>query len=581
MNHSGKRIYEFGPFRLDVTAQLLMRGEELVPLTPKVLRMLQVLIERRGELVEREELMKAVWPDSCVEIGNLSSNIFMLRKALGDDRNGHCYIATVSRRGYRFVAQVQELGAARADAADAAVKSIAVLPFRPLGAAGDDEYLGLGIADALITRLSNLRQIVVRPTSAVLRYSGLEPDPVSAGRELGVETVVEGSIQRADERIRVTVQLVSVTDGAPLWAEKFDEKFTDIFAVEDVISARVAEALTLRLLDEEKRMLSRHRTENTEAYQLYLQGHYYWNKRTEEGLQRGIEYFAQAVEKDPGYALAFVGLADSYTLMGCVHGSLAPREAVPKAKTAALRALRLDDTLTEAHASLGLMRVLYDWDWMEAEREFRRALELSPSHVTARHWYGLYLAWMGRLDEALAELGRAQRLDPLSPIISANVAWAYYSGRQHDRAIEQCRRTIEMDATFHRTHIYLGWAYTQTGDYDAAIAELQRARELSGSGPEATGLGYAYAVAGRTSEAHALIAELQERARRRYISPYAVALVYAGLGEVDQAFEWLDRAYEDRTHWLVMLRVEPRLDSLRADPRFAALLCRIGLEDGA
>ena len=576
MTHPENRYYEFGQFRMDLQSRVLLHSADIVPLTPKAFDTLLALVERRGELVGRKELIKAVWPDSFVVEGNLNSNIFMLRKALGaGERDGESYIATVPRRGYRFAANVREVSEAKSSSNGAASRSLAVLPFKLFGVETSEAWLGLGLANALITRLSSMRSLIVRPTSAVSGYTGLEQNPQTVGRELNVELILEGAVQCAGERIRVTVQLVSVASGAPLWAEKFDERLTDIFAVEDFISERVANSLTRRLMDEEQKPGLGRGVENREAYQLYLRGNYYWNQRTAEGLKRAISCFNQAIALDPQLAPAHVGLADSYALLGCVHGALPPREAMPRAKAAARTALELDEQLAEAHTALALTLALYDWDWVGAERAYLRALEINPTHATASHWYGLLLAWMGRLDEALIELRCAQQLDPFSPIVGANVAWALFAARRYDEAIAECRKTIEMTPNFYRAHVYLGWAYEQIGAFEAAISELRLAMELHGVGPEVTGIGHVYARVGRIDEANRVIAELRQRASRGYISPYAFALIYAGLNDSDNTFAWLERAYEDRTHWLVFLQVEPRFDRLRDDPRFIDLLHRV------
>src|SRR5262245_6763514 len=576
MSHPENRYYEFGQFRMDLQSRVLLHSAGIVPLTPKAFDTLLALVERRGELVGRQELIKAVWPDSFVVEGNLNSNIFMLRKALGaGERDGESYIATVPRRGYRFAANVREVSEAKSSVNGAASRSLAVLPFKLFGAGTGEAWLGLGLANALITRLSSIRSLIVRPTSAVSRYTGLEQNPQTVGRELNVELILEGSVQCAGERIRVTVQLVSVASGAPLWAEKFDEQSTDVFAVEDYITERVTNSLTRRLLDEDQKHSLGRGVEHREAYQLYLRGNYYWNQRTAEGLKRAIACFNQAIELDPQLAPAHVGLADSYALLGCVHGALPPREAMPLAKAAALTALELDEQLAEAHTALALTLALYDWDWAGAERAYLRALEINPTHATARHWYGLLLAWMGRLDEALIELRGAQQLDPFSPIIGANVAWALYAAHRYDEAIAECRKTIEMTPNFYRAHVYLGWAYEQIGDLDAAIGELRLAMDLHGGGPEVTGIGHVYARVGRIDEANRVISELRQSATKGYISPYAFALIHAGLNDADNTFAWLERAFEDRTHWLAFLQVEPRFDNLREDPRFIDLLRRV------
>ncbi len=570
------RYYEFGQFRMDLQSRVLLHSADIVPLTPKAFDTLLALVERRGELVGRQELIKAVWPDSFVVEGNLNSNIFMLRKALGSgEREGETYIATVPRRGYRFAADVREVSEAKSSLKSAGGKSLAVLPFKLFGAETSQAWLGLGLANALITRLSSIRRLIVRPTSAVSGYTGLERNPQTVGRELNVELILEGAVQCAGERIRVTVQLVSVASGAPLWAEKFDERFTDVFAVEDYISERVATSLAARMTDEARMQAPGRRVENREAYQLYLRGNLYWNQRTAEGLKRAIACFDQAIALEPQLAAAHVGLADAYALLGCVHGALPPREAMPRAKAAARRALELDDQLAEAHAALALTLALYDWDWAGSERAFLRALEINPVHTMARHWYGLLLAWMGRLDEALIQLRCAQQLDPFSPIVGANVAWALYAARRFDEAIAECRKSIEMTPNFYRAHVYLGWAYEQIGAYDEAIDELRLAMVLHGGGPECAGIGHTYARVGRINEVNQVIAELNQRASRGYISPYAFALIYAGLRDSENALEWLERAFEDRTHWLVFLQVEPRFDWLRDDPRFINLLHRV------
>lgn len=458
----------------------------------------------------------------------------------------------------------------------AVVRSIAVLPFKLLSSDGGDEYLGLGMADALITKLGNLSQVAVRPTSAVRRYTGLEPDPVKAGRELKVDSVLEGSIQKSDEQIRVTVQLVKVEDGRHLWAEKFDERFTGIFAIEDSISERVAVALALKLTGEERRRLTRHHTENTEAYQLYLKGRYHWNKRTPDSLKKGVESFQQAIDKDPGYASAYAGLADSYTLLG-IQEVLFPKDAFQKARAAAAKALEIDDTLAEAHASLAHIS-LHGWDWANAEREFKRAVELNPNYATAHHWYAEYLTALGRMEEAIAEEKRSQEMDPLSLVINTDVGWHLYYARRYDQAIEQYRKTLELDPNFTLAHLRLGQAYEQKQKYAEAIAELNKALALSaGSTETVSALGHAYALSGQKAQAQKALDELKGRAQQGYASAYFIAAIYAGLGERDQAFAWLEKAYEDRSGWLIFIKAEPKLDSLRSDPRFTDLLRRIGL----
>jgi TolB-like protein/Tfp pilus assembly protein PilF len=579
MTRLAPQFYEFGSYRLDLAERLLLRDGQVVPLTLKAFDLLLALVENNGHLFEKEALLKAVWPDSFVEEGVLSVNVFKLRKALGETE-GLKFIETVPKRGYRFVAAVQAVYATPPLAAtsvkgDSAPSSIAVLPFRSLGADDSDDYLGLGLADALITRLSQLRRLVVRPTSAVRKYTGAVQDAQVAARDLMVEAVLEGSLRRSGERLRVTVQLIGSHEGGPLWAEKFDAQFTDIFAVEDSISAQVARALLQQLSGEEEQRLAKRQTANAEAYQRYLKGRYFWNKRTAAGLHKGIEYFQQALEIDPQYALAWAGIADSYLLGANLQP---PHEAMPKAKAAALRALELDDTLAEAHASLARIRMFFDWDWAGAESAFRRALALNPNYVTARQWFANYLVAVGRAAEAIAEINLAQELDPVSLVINTARGWVYYFAREYDQALEQYQRALEMDASFVLAQREIGMVYERKGMYAEALEAAQQALRLGGENAIAlTLLGRFYAVAGQHDDAEQVLARLQALASTSYVPPLLFAPIYAALGQHEQALEWLEKAYADRSSPLAWLKVDPWFDSLRAEPRFAELLRRIGL----
>jgi DNA-binding winged helix-turn-helix (wHTH) protein/TolB-like protein/tetratricopeptide (TPR) repeat protein len=588
MSKQFSRVYEFGPFRLNATEGILLCDGRPIPLTPKALAILSVLVRNGGRLVEKSELMETGWPDTFVEESNLTQNIFTLRKLLGKDAHGRSYIETVSRRGYRFMAEVREFrdvglqpaagddGVSPPGGGKRALTSIAVLPFSLIGEGSGDEYLKLGMADALITRLSNIRKIVLRPTSAVRKYVSHEQDSIRLGQKLGVDAILEGTIRRRGGHVRITVQLVSVRGETTLWAESFNEKFTDIFAVEDSISEQVAAALILKLTSDEKRRLTKHHTEDVEAYQAYLKGRYFWNKRTEEGMRKGVECFRQAIEIDPLYALAYAGLADSYNVLG-IYNVSPPREIFPKAKAAAVKALAIDDTLAEAHTSLAFVLQHFDWDWAGAEREYRRALELDPGYATARHWYANYLITIGRHAEAMEEMRLAQRLDPLSPIIEGNIGNHLYYTRRYDQAIKHFRKMLEMEPDFYGTHSNLGGVYEQKGMYEEAISEFEKALALDDNLSTRAWLGHAYAIAGKTAAAHEVINDLKERAESRYISPYDIAMIYVGLGERVQAFAWLERAYEARSDSLVWLKIDPRLDSIRSDPRFTHLKERVGL----
>jgi serine/threonine protein kinase/TolB-like protein/Tfp pilus assembly protein PilF len=460
------------------------------------------------------------------------------------------------------------------------VRSLAVLPFKPLGDATADEFLAVGTADVLITRLTNLRQIVVRPASAVERYASAPRDPLEAGRELKVDAVLDGKVHRAGHLMRLTVQLLRVMDGRLLWGGTFEEEWTQASEVENAIAEKVAEALALTLTGEERVRLSQRGTTSNEAYQLYVKGRYCWNKRSpEEWLRKAINFFEQAIARDPNYALAYAGLADCYNLLANVTISgLSPGEMFPKAKAAAAKALSLDDSLAEAHASLGYARLCYDWDWAGAERELQQSLRLSPNYGSAHQWYGLYLSAMGRHDDAIREAKRALELDPASLIISNAVGFRLYEARRYDEAIEHLNKALELDGNFATVRYGLGLSYVQKGQWDKAIAELEKAVTLSAGNPTMmSALAYAYARAGHQADARKLLGTVEELSARRYVPPYNVALVLVGLEEHNRAFAWLERAYDERSTRLVLLAVIPEFDALRADSRFADLLRRIGL----
>jgi DNA-binding winged helix-turn-helix (wHTH) protein/TolB-like protein len=630
-----KYLYEFGPFQLDPPERLLLCDGQPVPMTPKAFDLLVFLVERRGHLVEKDQLLKGVWRGSFVEEGNLSVTVSFLRKALNDDRGLHKYIETVSKRGYRFVADVRQLGepesthprpgasleireeravqeqppqadptfeavapkrrfhwsilagvlglgaifalfrivprhgdGATQVQADATIRSLAVLPFQTLGAKGGDEYLGLGMADALITRLGNTGKIIVRPTSAIQKYAGQELSPQAAGQEQGVDAVLDGRIQRESDRVRLTVQLIRVRDGVQLWGETFDKDFTNIFALEDALSERVVQSIRLKLTGEETRRFTKRSTERPDAYEAYVKGRYFWNKRTDKEMRRGLEYFRQAIALDPTFAEAYVGVADSYATLG-LYAVLPPKEAFPAAKEAAMRALKMDDGLAEAHATLGFIHFYYDWDGTAATEEFRRALADNPNYSMAHSWYGETLAAMGEYPEAVAEARRALEDDPLSLIIGSNAGWTLSLAGKDGQAIEILKKAIEIDPTFPRTHFRLGRAYEKRKAYDMAIAELQQAVTLSSGNTCYKGsLGHVYAVSGNTSQARDILQDLEGRSGEHYAPSYAIALIYAGLGENDHAISWLQKAYEDRSTSMVFLKLDPELSNLHSDPRF-------------
>lgn len=458
------------------------------------------------------------------------------------------------------------------------INSIAVLPFKLLSPAGPNDYLGIGLADALVVRLSKLRQLTVRPTSSARKYGDSDQDPVVAGRALGVEAVLDGNIHLAGDRVRVTAQLIHVAQQAPLWADKFDAQFTDIFDVEDSISEQVGEALTPKLTGEDRKRLTKRYTENIEAYQLYLKGRYHWSKRTSEGTRRAVEHFRAAIDLDPENALAYTGLADCYTQLGWMKLS-APADTFPAAKAAAQRALELDDTLAEAHSSLAWARILYDWAWAESEEAFRRALELNPNYAVAHMWYGTLLIAVGRFEEAITAMRRAQELDPLSPITNATIGLPYYLSRSYEQAVECYRKALQLEPNSLPAHLLLGRAYLQIGKAALGVAEMEKARALENSSFVQAELGHALAVAGRRDEARDILAQLQSQAAQVYVSPYDLAGLNTVLGEKEEALRLLEEACLDRSAWVMLLGVDPELDPLRKEARFVEMLRRTGLAD--
>ena len=458
---------------------------------------------------------------------------------------------------------------------DESAHSLAVLPFQSLTAGPDDQHLGLGVADAVITKLSNLRQLPVRPTDVVIRYADPKVDPMQAARELGVDSLLSGKIQTSGNRIRVTVQLVRVRDGRPLWAQTFDENFTGIFAVEDSISERVAQALAVTLAAQEKRELERHYTENIDAYRNYLEGRYAEFTFTRDGMNRAIEYFSHAIADDPAYALAYAGLADAYTTES--DWLLSPREALPKAEAAARRALTYDDNLAEAHEALA-HALLHEWRLAEADREFHRALLLNPNSVTTYYTYAEYLASIGQADQAIAQMNKALTIDPLSPEVNSFLAWDLYLKRDYPGCLAQSRKSMQMLPGFWVPHLIAGMCRSILGQFPEAIEEYQKARTLNPEAtPPLTGLGMAYAKAGKRAEALKIAHTMENTASQSYVSPVYIGLIYHALGERDQEFVWYQKAYEDQAEWLLWLTLDPIFDDVREDPRFRELVQRVGV----
>jgi TolB-like protein/Flp pilus assembly protein TadD len=459
---------------------------------------------------------------------------------------------------------------------EVAIDSIAVLPFENRNTDPDTEYLSDGLAESLIYRLSQLPNLKVSPPSSVFRYKGKETDPIKVGGDLGVRAVLSGRITQRGDNLIISSELTDVRYSKLLWGEQYERTMSDLLQTQREIAREIVEKLRLKVAGEEKG-LAKHFTESNEAYQNYLKGRFYWNKRTGEALKKSIEYFNQAIEKDPHFALAYTGLADTYVLLP-IYAVASPRDSFPKAKAASQNALEIDDTLAEAHTALAYTLITYDWNFPEAGREFQRAIELNPNYATAHQWYGThYLAGLGRFDEAIAEGKHSLQLDPLSLIVNSDLGGTFIFARQYDKAIEQLHKALEMDQSFYYAHWRLGTAYELKRSFQEAIAEYQKASQLNDD-PQVLGLlGHVYAASGKTDQAHRTLDQLKEISRQRYVSAYSFAIVNAGLGEKDQAFQWLEQGYQNRDWQMARLNVDPLIDNLRSDRRFADLVRRVGL----
>jgi serine/threonine protein kinase/Tfp pilus assembly protein PilF len=448
--------------------------------------------------------------------------------------------------------------------------SIAVLPFYDLSPQKDQEYFCDGMAAELINRLTKIEKLRVPAQASSFSFKGKKLDVQEIGEKLNVESVLTGSLRKSENRLRITIELVKVSDGYPIWSEKYERNMEDIFALQDEISLSVVDNLRIQLLGDEKAELRMRQTQNPEAYNLFLKGLYFWNKRTEDNIRKAIDCFEQAIQLDPNYALAYARLADSYGLLP-FYTSVLPKEAFEKARSAAEKALNIDGTLAEAHSALGFIKMYYDWDWEAAETELKRAVQSKPSYVTAHHWYAEYLSWMGRHEEAIAEISRAQKIDPLSLLINYMKAYVFFYAHQYESSIEQCRKTLELDPNFRMPYVGLGRAYLAKGMYEEAIVAFQKEGDRDY-------LGFAYALADKKEKALAILEEMKERWKRGDIHALPIAKVYVALGEEKLALDWLEKSLERREPRMVMLKVDPRFDPLRSDPRFKALLKKMNLE---
>ena len=652
---------EFGRFRLLRHRRELFADGVVVELGSRALDVLMVLIEARGAVVTKDEIMARVWPDTVVEENNLVVQISTLRKALGEDRD---FIRTVSGRGYRFIADIRssvadhgrepglepgvaldastsipssnlpppvpsllgwetepktgtDLRAGSVVLADARtspkrplqpfawrlfgfglalvfaaalswalysrnqaspkIRSVAVLPLESLSGDASQDYFADGMTDELITDLGQISELRVISRTSMMTYKHVRKLLPEIARELDVEAVVEGTVLRSGERVRITAQLIRVPVERHIWAQSFEGDLRDTLVLQKSIARSIAEQIQATLNQREQAALEHSKVVNAEAYEAYLKGRYFWNKRTGDGLTKAVGYFSSAIEKNPRYAEAYTGLGDAYALSGdWEYGILSPEDAFPKAKAAVTKALTLDDNLAEAHTSLAFILDLYDWDWDSAEKEYKRAIALNPGYATAHHWYAWHLIVMGRKSEGIAELRKAQSLDPLSLIISADLADALCIAHRYDEAVQQSRKTLEMDPNFAIAHYELGQALERKRTLNEAIGEFKKAIELSGGNEvfEAN-LAYAYATSGRKEEAMQIVKGLEDRQSQHSSTDASIALTYLGLDDKDQAMIWLNKAYQARFNPSILVR--PAFDSLRSDARFQDLLRRIGL----
>jgi TolB-like protein/DNA-binding winged helix-turn-helix (wHTH) protein len=625
MEPLAQQPYCFGSFVLDPGEKVLLQDGRPVSLPPKAIQTLMALVEKHGHVLDKSELLERVWPGTFVEEATLAQNIFTLRKALDDSPDGHKYIETVPKRGYRFVAPVKTLQGPlvshdgetqppdrmtarrilpwgllsilialtavglyfRVHAREprpAAVSSrvtLAILPFQNLSPDPQQEYFTDGLTEEMITQLGGLnpeRLGVIARTSA-MHYKGTSETAGQIGQELGVGYLVEGSLRREGSRVRISAQLIRVRDQMHLWAQDYDRDFNDYLALENDVARDIAAQIQLKL--DSPALAHPVRPLNPNAYDASIKGRFFWNKRTEEGYLKAIEYFDQAIAADPQYAPAYSGLADAYALLGSNPTSAITRkDAISKARAAALKAISLDDTLAEAHTSLAFVYWHYDWNWPVAEKEFQRALQLNPSYPTAHHWYAFYLLSQGRIEQALEEIRIAQRTDPLSLIINTDVAEVLLLARQYDQGLEQARKVLDMEPRFSAARLILTWCLLKKGANETAVREARKGYELVPDDPDMlANLAIAYAAVGDERSARAVLLQAQAQANGRPMDPISIGLAqaHALLGDKNDAFAVLGKDFQTRNGGLTLIKLLPFFDSLRDDPRYSELISHIGL----
>jgi TolB-like protein/DNA-binding winged helix-turn-helix (wHTH) protein/Flp pilus assembly protein TadD len=611
-------VFHFGIFQLDLKAGELHKAGVRVKMQDQPLRVLALLVNRAGQVVTREELRQQVWPGNVyVDFDQgLNNAIKKVREALGDSADSPRFIETVARHGYRFVATVSAAPARPAGPRSplgprtlrngiligsvAAVLAVviysvwhgsamragpspqkvilAVLPLDNLSRDPDQEFFSDGLTEEMISQLGKLNpeRLTVVTRGSVAKYKRTSLSAAEIGAELRADYVVQGSVRRAPDRVRITVHLIRVPEQTDRWAESYDRELKDVLTLQDSVARTIANQIHVALTPGQESRLATRRSVDPDAYEAYLKGRYYWNKRTADGMQKAQVYFQQAIDKDPSFGAGYSGLADCNSGLTW-HGFTSPAETLPKANAAARKAIAIDPQSAEAHASLALV-LHHEWDWPGAEAEFKRALQLDPNYANAHHWYGDYLSVRGRHDEALVEAKQALELDPLNLMIGTWVGLRYYLARKYEAAIEQGRNTVELDSNFAATHLLLGETYVQAGLQEKGLAELQNAASLSADNPlYLAQVGVAFASEGKKADALQIISQLQTTSSTRYVSPYGLAQIYAALNDKEQTFKWLRLAYDDRAVWMSYLAVDPVFDRYRSDQRFQDLLQNLRL----
>ena len=576
-NNLASGVVGFGAFELDVrNGELRKRGIRL-KLQDKPLAVLALLVEHPGELITRKELQQKLWSaDTFVDFERgLSSAVFKLRQVLGDTAENPRFIETIPRRGYRFLAPVRKADEVHAVSQK---KMLVVLPFANVRGDSQKDYFADGMTDEMISRLGQLnpqRLGVIARTSA-MSYKGTNKPIREIAQELAVDLVLEGSVRRVGDKVRITAQLIQVSDQAHLWAGTYDRAMKDVLAIQAEVATEIAAALKLELVPEQRARLQSAPLTSTEAYDLYLQGQYFWEQRTEDAVMTALGYFERAIVTDSTCALAYTGVADCYGVLG-FYGAVHPKKAFSAAKAAALKALELRDELGQAHCSLAFVLLQHEWNWAAAEKEHMRGLELSPNYAFAHHWLGVDLTLVGKYREALMSLQRALELDPLSLATKAHIGRVHYFARQYHDAIKELRPVVESDPLYAPAHYFLGLTYVQTEQHDEAVAQLETTTKLAQENPVAlSGLAFALACRGDRAAVRRILADLETLGSKRYVSPFFVAFAGVGTSSPDETLSFLQEAYEDHFPWLLYLRSEPAFDRLRSDGRFAELVRRIG-----